>query len=64
MGVGTRLIKTVLGALEKDKIGKAYLSVDANNAAGMRFWQALGFEEAKGIQWLETKIAVEGNEKI
>lgn len=64
MGVGTRLIKAVLGALEKDKIGKAYLSVDADNAAGMRFWQSLGFEEAKGIQWLETKIAVEGNAKI
>lgn len=63
-GVGKRLIKAVLDALEKDKIGKAYLSVDADNAVGKQFWQRLGFEEAKGIQWLETKIAVEGNEKI
>ena len=63
-GVGGRLIKAVLEALEKDKIGKAYLSVDVDNAAGLKFWLGLGFEEAKGIRWLERKIAVEGNEKI
>lgn len=55
-GIGRRMAEAVYRRLRNLGIGKAYLFVFADNAAAMRFWEALGWEHRGDIAIFSNRI--------
>lgn len=56
-GIGTKLVNTVLTALQGKGISKVALVVFANNDAGNAFWEKLGFGKREDIVYRNKALA-------
>lgn len=54
--IGTALVKAALDGLKREGIAKASLLVFADNAAGNRFWEKLGFTGRDDVNYLNIQI--------
>ena len=56
-GIATQLVETALQALQRAGINKASLVVFADNEAGNRFWQKMGFSPRTDLVYRDYPLA-------
>ena len=55
-GIGTKLLESVYGALEKEGVTKAALVVFTNNEIGNSFWKTKGFEKRIDLNYYNKSL--------
>ncbi len=55
-GIGKKLVKEAIAALEQEGINKVALVVFSNNQEGNAFWESLGFTERSDLNYRNLAI--------